>query len=90
MREGPNARLRDGLAGLRVDRTGEVVLAAATLAVLAVVAFGAHVRGGGFYSDDWSTASSVEFRGYRGTVGFTVHHVIPGRPVLAAAQPVTH
>ena len=90
MRGRLNVRPRDGLAGLRVDRYTEVMLAAAALALLAGFVFGAHIRDGGFYSDDWSTASDVEFRGYRGTVGFTFHHVIPGRPVLAAAQPVTH
>jgi hypothetical protein len=90
MRTRSNVGLRDGLAGLRVGGYTEVVVAAAALTLLAVVVFGAQVREGGFYSDDWSTASAVEFRGYLGTVGFTLHHVIPGRPVLAASQPVTH
>jgi hypothetical protein len=68
----------------------ELALAATGIVVLAALVFGSHIRDGGFYSDDWSTASDVEFRGYRGTVGFTFHDVIPGRPLLAAAQPLTH
>ena len=85
-----NARAGAGLAVLRAHRYLDVVLATAVLAGLAVLVFGTHVRHAGFYSDDWSTASDVEFRGYRGTVGFNFHNVIPGRPFLAVAQPVTH
>jgi hypothetical protein len=60
------------------------------LAAFGVLVFGTHIRHAGFYSDDWSTASSVELQGYRETVAYNFHNVIPGRPVLAAAQPVTH
>ncbi|MBA2536537.1 MAG: hypothetical protein H0V20_03775 [Actinobacteria bacterium] len=79
-----------GVALVRAHRYLEFVLAGAVLVGLAVLVFGTHVRHGGFYSDDWSTASDVTFRGYRGTVDHVLHDVVPGRPILAAVHPVTH
>ena len=42
-------------------RRRETLVVAALLAVLAVAAFGAHLRPGGFYNDDWSYLSTAVY-----------------------------
>jgi hypothetical protein len=69
----------------------DVVLCLAWLIALTVAAFTPHVLHGGFYSDDWSIASNVHFAKpeYFGAVR-ELFHTVGGRPVLAAALPVSH
>jgi MFS family permease len=65
-------------------------LAGSVAAVVAVgsIAFGHHLRHGGFYYDDWAYVSAVRFDGFWSLTHDLVNHVIPGRPVLALLLPV--
>jgi hypothetical protein len=69
----------------------DVVLCLAWLIALTTAAFAPHVLHGGLYSDDWSIASDVHFAKpeYFGAVR-EIYHIVGGRPVLAAALPVSH
>jgi len=59
------------------------------LAGVAFLLYGPHVEQGGFYYDDWSHASDYRDQGWRMAVNLW-HHVLPGRPALAALLPLPY
>lgn len=78
VREGPSA--------------GELLLAAITLSLVAIAAYGAHVLNGGFYSDDWANAAGYRFSDdprYWSSVA-DLEKVLGGRPLLALLLPIPH
>jgi hypothetical protein len=65
---------------------------AVILALLGAAVFAPHVRSGGFYSDDWATASTYHFvpaPHYLNATRFQ-RAILGGRPLLALAQPLPH
>jgi hypothetical protein len=85
-------RVTDGL--LRVARPGarELVFVSFLLFILVVIAFGSHVRAGGFYYDDWANAARTVFApksGYFGAV--EAFRPITGfRPLALLYVPAVH
>jgi hypothetical protein len=67
----------------------ELFLSLALIAGAAVLVYGPHVENGGFYLDDWSHASDYHDEGWQFAVNLW-HHVLPGRPALAALLPVPY
>jgi len=70
----------------------EAALAAVILALLGAAVFAPHVRSGGFYSDDWATASTYRFSQpprYLNAARYQ-RAILGGRPVLALSQPLSH
>jgi hypothetical protein len=61
---GSGGRLARLLLGRRSLGGGELAVAALVLGVIALVAFGGHVRHGGFYYDDWGVLGIVRFRAH--------------------------
>jgi len=65
-------------------------LAGATLLGLALLVIGAHIRHGGFYSDDWGNAAATHFDGWWRTSLDQWKHAIPERPLLAVLLPAPY
>ena len=73
-------------------RAREVVTCLVALVVLAAAAFIPYALHGGFFSDDWATASDLRVSpgtGYAGAVS-QISKEIGGRPLLAVALPLPH
>jgi hypothetical protein len=74
----------------RVRPDLELTLAAIGSAALLAVAYGSHVVGGGFYNDDWTDTSFVEFTHDWGTILEQVHAGYAHRPLFVVYDPVLH
>jgi hypothetical protein len=66
----------------------ELVVSACLFAGVAVFVYEPHVEHGGFYLDDWSHASDYRDHGWLWISVHLWHHVLPGRPALAALLPL--
>jgi hypothetical protein len=70
----------------------EVLGMGLVLVVVGLIAYGAYVAHGGFYSDDWSNAADYRFSAppkYWTSVG-NLEDVIGGRPLAALLIPIPH
>lgn len=80
-------RLLEALLSRPAAWRAELPSCAALLAGVAFLLYRPHVEQGGFYYDDWSHASDYHDQGWRMAVNLW-HHVLPGRPALAALLPL--
>jgi hypothetical protein len=85
----PRQRLLKALLSRPLAWRVEVPTCAALLAGVAFLVYRPHVGQGGFYSDDWANASDYRYEGWRMAVNLW-HHVLPGRPGLAALLPLPY
>jgi hypothetical protein len=67
----------------------ETALVAVLLAVVGLIAFGNHVRHGGFYYDDWANSAYTHYPGQGGVLD-TYWHQTSYRPLLVLYIPATH
>ena len=96
----PVRRRTARLGAFLLDRSGptalELVACGALLLALGAGVFGAHVRDGGFYSDDWAGAAEYQAAAARGEGVFgalasaTNGTLLAFRPVLALVLPLPH